>query len=125
MSSARPKKTLKSKDKRREKGKEKEKVRDKIPANHLVHGGEFDWDKLHNKDDLELWIIRVPEAVSILCSLHVIRSTFACFCFAQISSRLGRVLTWVAFFSAFSWRNPRFLRVCRWINLQVRKGQQG
>ncbi|KAJ3488566.1 hypothetical protein NLI96_g2757 [Meripilus lineatus] len=78
MSSARPKKTLKSKDKRREKGKEKEKVRDKIPANHLVHGGEFDWDKLHNKDDLELWIIRVPEALAkpkILESLSLDKPT--------------------------------------------------
>lgn len=26
-------------------------------------GGEFDWDTIENDDDLELWLIRVPDSV--------------------------------------------------------------
>lgn len=33
-----------------------------------VDGGEFDWDKINNDEDLELWLIRVPEGVSFLWS---------------------------------------------------------
>lgn len=29
-----------------------------------VNGGEFDWDRINNDEDLELWLIRVPESVS-------------------------------------------------------------
>ncbi|PPQ82373.1 hypothetical protein CVT25_008334 [Psilocybe cyanescens] len=28
-----------------------------------VNGGEFDWDRINNDEDLELWLIRVPESV--------------------------------------------------------------
>ncbi|KAH9483606.1 hypothetical protein JR316_0003076 [Psilocybe cubensis] len=28
-----------------------------------VNGGEFDWDKINNDEDLELWLIRVPDSV--------------------------------------------------------------
>lgn len=30
-----------------------------------VDTGEFDWDALNGNDDLELWVIRVPQGVSL------------------------------------------------------------
>ena len=31
-----------------------------------VDAGEFDWDTINNNDDLELWLIRVPESVRLI-----------------------------------------------------------
>ena len=36
-----------------------------ILVNDNVDAGEFDWDTIHNDDDLELWLIRVPESVRL------------------------------------------------------------
>ncbi len=35
-----------------------------VLANHLVDPGDFDWDALEGNEDLELWVVRVPEGVS-------------------------------------------------------------
>ena len=35
--------------------------------NSITDGGEFDWDTLSRDDDLELWLIRVPDTV---CAFH-------------------------------------------------------
>ena len=31
---------------------------------HDVDSGEFDWDTVKNEEDVELWLIRVPDGVS-------------------------------------------------------------
>ena len=36
-----------------------------VLVNDNVDAGEFDWDTIHNDDDLELWLIRVPESVGL------------------------------------------------------------
>ncbi|KIM49608.1 hypothetical protein M413DRAFT_438785 [Hebeloma cylindrosporum] len=36
---------------------------DAVLVNDNVDAGEFDWDTIHDNDDLELWLIRVPESV--------------------------------------------------------------
>lgn len=38
---------------------------DAVLVNDNVDAGEFDWDTIHDNDDLELWLIRVPESVSL------------------------------------------------------------
>ena len=35
-----------------------------VPVDLDVDTGEFDWDALKDDDDLELWVIRVPQGVS-------------------------------------------------------------
>lgn len=34
-----------------------------VLASHTGDAGEFDWDALKNNEDVELWIVRVPEGV--------------------------------------------------------------
>jgi hypothetical protein len=34
-----------------------------ILLEHDVDSGEFDWDAVKNEDDIELWLVRVPEGV--------------------------------------------------------------
>lgn len=36
-----------------------------VLINDNVDAGEFDWDTIHDDDDLELWLIRVPESVGL------------------------------------------------------------
>lgn len=36
-----------------------------ILLDHDVDSGEYDWDAVKNDDDIELWLIRVPDGVSI------------------------------------------------------------
>jgi hypothetical protein len=36
-----------------------------ILLDHDVDSGEFDWDAVKNDEDVELWLIRLPEGVSI------------------------------------------------------------
>lgn len=36
-----------------------------VLLNHNVDSREFDWDEVKNNDDLELWLIRIPDGVSI------------------------------------------------------------
>lgn len=74
-----PTKTKKSKDK----GKQKAVVADGTGKNegtdpdweykpppgsvlleNTVDAGEFDWDAINNDEDVELWLIRVPDSVS-------------------------------------------------------------
>lgn len=35
-----------------------------VPVDLDVSPGEFDWEALKDDDDLELWVIRVPQGVS-------------------------------------------------------------
>ena len=37
-----------------------------VLINDDVDAGEFDWDTINNNDDLELWLIRVPESVRLI-----------------------------------------------------------
>ena len=44
-----------------------------------LDAGEFDWDRIQENDDLELWLIRIPASVSLLwldSSLLVSRLTY-------------------------------------------------
>jgi hypothetical protein len=43
-----------------------------ILVNDNVDAGEFDWDTIHDDDDLELWLIRVPESVRLTKGLSKI-----------------------------------------------------
>jgi hypothetical protein len=42
-----------------------------ILLDHDVDSGEFDWDAVKNNEDVELWLIRVPEGVSIYMTANV------------------------------------------------------
>lgn len=37
---------------------------------HDIDAGEFDWDSINDDENLELWVIRVPDAVSTHFFLH-------------------------------------------------------
>lgn len=37
-----------------------------ILLDHNVDSAEFDWDTVKNDEDVELWLVRVPEGVSVL-----------------------------------------------------------
>jgi hypothetical protein len=43
-----------------------------------VDAGEFDWDTINDNDDLELWLIRVPDSVGLI--LKIYRKSVSHFC---------------------------------------------
>lgn len=38
---------------------------------HKVEESDFDWDAINNDDNLELWVVRVPEGVSVCACVEV------------------------------------------------------
>lgn len=36
-----------------------------VLLDHTVDSGDFDWDAVRDDDDLELWLVRVPDSVSL------------------------------------------------------------
>lgn len=36
-----------------------------VLLDHGVDSGDFDWDAVKDDDDLELWLVRVPDSVSV------------------------------------------------------------
>ena len=49
-----------------------------VPFQHDVDFGEFDWDSVKDDEDVELWLIRVPDTVctSILPQFPFVQLTF-------------------------------------------------
>jgi hypothetical protein len=43
-----------------------------VLLDRVIDSGEFDWDAVNNNDDLELWLIRVPDGVSIPFNLAAV-----------------------------------------------------
>jgi hypothetical protein len=46
-----------------------------ILYDHDVDSGEFDWDAVKNDEDVELWLMRVPEGVSIYTTISRIHNS--------------------------------------------------
>ena len=41
-----------------------------ILLDHDVDSGEFDWDAVKNDEDVELWLLRIPDGVSTTCKFQ-------------------------------------------------------
>lgn len=39
-----------------------------VLADHEIDSGDFDWDSVKSNEDLEIWLVRIPEGVSVFRS---------------------------------------------------------
>jgi hypothetical protein len=60
---------------------------DAVLVDHNIDASEFDWDAIRDDDDTELWLVRIPDGVSVPRYFSFSRSNDQPFLFVQVKPK--------------------------------------